>query len=98
MNQDKHRRWTKRSSLIYAGLVMLGIQPVVAPGAEALPGSKALEWPEADLSGRLMDGAHQFVERKIAESITKRGALWARDFTSSAAYLRSIQPNRDHFK
>ncbi len=37
-----------------------------------------LEWPEKDLSDRLMTGAHRFVERKIAETPAKRGALGAR--------------------
>jgi dienelactone hydrolase len=45
-----------------------------------------------------MDGAHQFVERKIAESIAKRRSLWARDFSSSEAYVKSVAPNREHFK
>jgi hypothetical protein len=30
----------------------------------SLPGTKTLDWPEDDLSARMMDGAHQFVERK----------------------------------
>lgn len=34
--------------------------------ADPLPNTAALEWPEADLSERLMDGAHTFVERQIA--------------------------------
>ncbi len=36
--------------------------------AQTLPGTSPIEWDEADLSERLMDGAHAFVERKIAEA------------------------------
>ena len=37
--------------------------------ADPLPGTLPIEWPEEDLSERLMDGAHVFVERKIAEAV-----------------------------
>ena len=36
--------------------------------ADPLPGTQAIDWPEEDLSERLMDGAHVFVERKISEA------------------------------
>ena len=36
--------------------------------ADPLPGTQAIDWPEDDLSERLMDGAHAFVERKIEEA------------------------------
>ena len=66
--------------------------------AQPLPETRPLEWAEADLSGRMMDGAHTFVERKIAESMEKRGAHWARDFSSTEAYAKSVEPNRVRFK
>ena len=37
-------------------------------GPESLPQTRPLDWEEADLSSRLMEGAHRFVERKIAEN------------------------------
>ena len=45
-----------------------------------------------------MDGAHVFVERKIAESVEKRAAFWTRDFSSPEAYAKSVEPNRTRFK
>jgi hypothetical protein len=42
-----------------------------------LPETEALEWPEADLSERLMAGAHRFVERKIEEAARDRAQYWA---------------------
>src|SRR5206468_1363147 len=43
-------------------------------------------------------GAHAFIERKIAESVAQRGQFWARDFSSPAAYARSVEPNRARFQ
>jgi len=65
---------------------------------ETLPQTKPLEWEESDLSARLMDGAHRFIERRIAESVTKRSQFWSRDFSSAAAYAKSVQPNRGRFQ
>ncbi len=65
---------------------------------ESLPQTKPLVWEESDLSARLMDGAHRFIERKIAESVAKRGQFWSRDFSSAAAYAKSVQPNRARFQ
>jgi len=55
-----------------------------------------LTW-EGDLSKRMMDGAHRYIEGKIDESITVRQKYWKRDFSSRTAYERSIEPNRKHF-
>ncbi len=57
-----------------------------------------LEWPEEDLSDRLMTGAHRFVERKIAEAPAKRATLWARDYSSPETYAKSVIPNRTSLK
>jgi hypothetical protein len=62
----------------------------------ALPGTRELTW-EGDLSERMMDGAHQFVERKIAESTALRKRHWNRDFSSREAYEKSVGPNRVRF-
>ena len=41
-----------------------------------------------------MDGAHAFVERKIAESVKTREQYWKRDLSSRAAYEKSVERNR----
>ena len=69
-------------------LPFLVLLPLATKEAEALPQTQPLVWEEADLSSRLMDGAHQFVERKIAEAPAKRAALWVRDFSSPEAYAK----------
>lgn len=63
-----------------------------------LPGTAELTWEESDLSGRLMDGAHRFVERKIAEAASMRAGFWSRDFSSAAAYATSVEPNRQRLR
>ncbi|MBP89855.1 MAG: hypothetical protein CMJ64_24640 [Planctomycetaceae bacterium] len=60
-----------------------------------LPNTKPLEWEEADLSERMMDAAHAFVERKIGDASAKRKAFWQYDFSSRDAYVASISENRD---
>ena len=63
---------------------------------EAFPGTKPLIW-EGDLSVKMMDGAHRFIERKIDESINKRSAFWNRNLNSYKEYEISVEPNRRRF-
>src|SRR6267378_2246508 len=80
-----------------AGLV-IALRGITAESVETLPQTKHLEWEESDLSARLMNGAHRFIERRIADSVPKRSQFWSRDFSSPAAYAKSVQPNRARFK
>jgi len=79
-------------SFLSAGVPAIGAQPV-----DTLPGAQPLTW-EGDLSVRMMDGAHRFVERKIAESAAARQRHWKRDFSSPEAYEKSVEPNRKVFR
>src|SRR5262245_51634100 len=63
---------------------------------QVLPGTKALTW-EGDLSTKMLDSAHKFIEEKIDESIDTRAKLWNRDLTSRDAYEKSVEPNRRRF-
>jgi dienelactone hydrolase len=69
---------------------------ILAKQASTLPGTQALTW-EGDLSERMMDGAHRFVERKIERSIQNRAQYWKRDLTSLSNYENSVEPNRQRF-
>jgi len=68
------------------------------PAARPLPQTAALEWPEEDLSGRLMDGAHRFVERQITEVQARSGQFWRYDRSSPAAWEASLKDNRDRLR
>lgn len=62
---------------LIASLESLG-QPV-----EPLNGTRRLRWREADLSQRLMNGAHRFVERKRDEAAALRHSRWSASRTES---------------
>jgi dienelactone hydrolase len=85
------RVWMTCSLALYIGALALSGQVLI------LPGTQPLTW-EGDLSERMMDGAHRFVERKIEESLQSRQTHWKRDFTSRQAYERSVEPNREQFR
>src|SRR6266487_5176836 len=70
--------------------------PAPAEQVHTLLSTQPLTW-EGDLSERMMDGAHRFVERKIEESIQTRQRYWKRDFTSRQAYEKSVGGNRQRF-
>ncbi len=76
--------------------VFLCCSVLAAQTVESLPGTRPLVTAE-DLSVKMMDGAHRFVERKIDESVAARQRHWHRDLSSRAAYERSVEPNRRRF-
>ena len=92
------RKRTRTSAFAGMPLLAFALLTVAVRAAEVLPGTGRLTWPEADLSGRLMDGAHQFVERKIDEAPARRAAFWARDFSSPDAYVKSVAANRERLR
>lgn len=63
---------------------------------DVLPQTQRLKW-EGDLSVRMMDGAHKFIEEKINETLPKRSKYWNRNFSSPSAYESSVEPNRKRF-
>ncbi len=77
-------------------LILFGIIARLPALCATLPQTKPLMWEEEDLSTRLMDGAHTFVEQQIVKTAAARGRFWKRDFTSPAAYITSVQANREH--
>jgi dienelactone hydrolase len=68
------------------------------PPPSAMPGTSALEWTEEDLSGRLMDGAHRFVERQIEEMQARAPRFWRYDSTSPAAWTAALDENRQRLR
>src|SRR6476659_420645 len=88
---------TRRDLLQSAGLALFQLDSVRAASADRLPGTEPLTW-EGDHSARMMDGAHQYVDRKIVESIGTRQRFWKRDLSSRAAYERSVEGNRTRLR
>lgn len=90
---------TRRELLQGGGvcLATLGFsRSAAAEEIHTLPGTQPLTW-EGSFPDRIMDGAHRYVEQKIAESIETRQKYWNRDFSSRAAYEKSVEPNRGRF-
>src|SRR5437899_1313758 len=67
--------------------------PGVCASSADLTGTEPLTW-EGDLCDRMMQCAHRFIERKIAESACTREKFWKRDISSRGAYEASVEPNR----
>jgi dienelactone hydrolase len=82
---------------ISALLLLLGPLVSRAEPPVTLPQTRPLT-DDGDLSVKMMDGLHRFVERKLDVSGTERGKFWKCDYSSPAAYAKSIEPNREHFR
>jgi dienelactone hydrolase len=63
---------------------------------EVFPGTKLLTY-HGDISSKMLDGAHKFIEQKILESVSSRSKFLNRNFTSQQAYELSVEPNRKRF-
>ncbi len=55
-------------------LLMMAAAPLAEGAVRTMAGTGELTW-DGDLSVRMMDGAHAFVERKIAESVAGRAKI-----------------------
>jgi dienelactone hydrolase len=75
-------------------LLALGI--LAARAQETLPQTEPLAL-EGDLSAQMVAGIDKFLTRELERSVEERTRLWKRDFSSPAAYEKSIQPNRERF-
>lgn len=75
----------------------LGAAVGTAPATPTLPGTQPLTWTE-DLSVKMMDGAHRYIERKIDESQRTRQRHWSRVTSGREAYDESVEPNRRRFR
>ena len=61
---------TRRDVLQAAGFAFCAqdlIKAAQEPSIQTMPGTQLLSW-QGDLSERMMDGAHKYVERKIANA------------------------------
>ncbi len=69
-----------------------GAAQEVKPG-EPLAGTKPLTM-EGDIAAQMVAGIDKFLLREIDLSVERRAKHWKRDFSSSEAYNKSIEPNR----
>ena len=64
---------------------------------ERLPGTAALTM-EGDLAARMVDGINGWLIRETEAALERRPSYWNRDYSSPAAYEKSISPNRDRLR
>lgn len=86
-----------RSSLALLLLAIVGPQVIAQDRAGPVAGTKLLTM-EGDLASELVAGADRFLLSELEKSISERGARWSRDFSSPAAYEKSIEPNRQRLR
>lgn len=66
-------QYISTTAACWATLALMHALPETEPAPiETLAGTQPIEWPESDLSGRLMIGAHKFVESRIKGANGKR--------------------------
>jgi dienelactone hydrolase len=74
-------------------LILLFVAQAEAAEPEVLSGTKKLEL-QGDIAATMVEGIDRFLLRELAGAPTKREKLWKHDFTSTEAYLKSIEPQR----
>ncbi|MHC4180286.1 MAG: alpha/beta hydrolase family protein, partial [Planctomycetota bacterium] len=89
-----NRTFTTAIVCVLTAMVCVDAGTAVSP----LAGTKPLEWQEEDLSARLMDGAHRFIDKQIQASRAKRARFWKYDTSSKQAYEASVAENRQRLR
>jgi len=80
--------YPKTATLIFTGLLSF-------QAAQAQPSLKTKPLTlEGDIASHLVAGVDRFLLRELSASIARREQHWSRDFTSHAAYAKSVEPNR----
>jgi cephalosporin-C deacetylase-like acetyl esterase len=65
--------------------------------AQPLPGTKPLEGKD-DFAKVMVDGIHRYLDKFTADSVAKRTASWKPDYSSGAAYAKSLDPQRQRLR
>lgn len=82
--------WRLRGALAIAVVCLCGVS---SEGQTSLPGTSELN-REGDLSAPMVAGIGRFLDRELSSSVAARERFWSVDFSSRAAYEKSVAPNR----
>ncbi|HZE96164.1 MAG TPA: dienelactone hydrolase family protein [Planctomycetota bacterium] len=77
-------------------LALVAVLLLAAGPDDPLPGTQPLR-EERDLADLMMDGLHQWADRKLVESTAARARYWTLDPSSRDAYEKSVAANRARF-
>lgn len=69
----------------------------VPAAAEPLPNTKSLD-DKDDLAMKMVAGIDKYLMRELAGSAERRAQRWKTDFSSSEAYVKSVEPNRQRLR
>src|SRR5437868_2366525 len=83
-------------TVVFFLLLFVASAGTAAP-PEPLAGTKPLGM-HGDLASQMVAGIDKFLLREIDRSVERRAAHWKRDFSSPAAYEKSVEPNRQHLR
>ncbi len=78
-------------------LLVLCVASVAAAAERTLPGTQPLATTN-DLSREMVAGIDKFLMRETAAAVALRSNYWRRDFSSPAAYEKSVAENRERFR
>src|SRR5262249_4283820 len=94
----KNRIQSLRWFLCVSSLCVLCDSVVRSPlHAQPLDGTKPLT-QEGDLAAAMVDGIDKYLMRELAASVETRKQFWKTDFSSPAAFAKSVQPNRERLR
>jgi dienelactone hydrolase len=86
-------------SILCRSLLAVLCVPTFASGSDTeLPGTGVIKWSEDELPDRLMDGAHRFVERKIADAAKSRQRYWPKDDDDADERAELLRANREELR
>src|SRR5262245_4864474 len=81
--------------VFFAFLFALAIPSLAS--AQALPGTKLLEGKD-DFAKVMVESIERYLTKQTEVVATERGQYWKPDFTSVAAFDKSVAPNRERFR
>jgi dienelactone hydrolase len=68
-----------------------------APSLGQLPGTEPLT-AQGDLAAQMVEGLHRYLIQQTDASVKARASRWNRDYASNAAYVASVESNRQRFR
>lgn len=87
------RAWSVMALVALAGRAVAAEGDASVAPPEPLAGTQPLTMT-GDIASQLVDGVDRFLLRELDQSVARRAGLWQRDFSSPAAYSKSVEPNR----
>lgn len=86
-------RWSVGRCVVSCIAIASALVEVSWAADRSLPGTQPLTL-EGDIASQLVAGVDRFLLQQIEASIAGRARHWHRDFSSAAAYEKSLEPNR----